>query len=122
MPLELGVFLGAKRFGDAVQKGKRCLILDREPYRYHRFISDIAGQDIKSHRNQVVTCIGVVSEWLRSQSRRKTIPGGKRIAGDFVKFRDLELPRLCAKYGLEIDELTFSDYSVMASEYVASSA
>src|SRR5687767_12563673 len=30
MPLELGVFLGAKRYGTGRQKRKSCLILDRE--------------------------------------------------------------------------------------------
>ncbi len=50
MPLELGLFLGAKSFsGEKQQKRKRCLILDSEPYRYQKFISDIAGQDIRSH-------------------------------------------------------------------------
>ncbi len=34
MPFELGLFLGAKRFGNAVQRRKTCLVLDREPYRY----------------------------------------------------------------------------------------
>ena len=51
MPLELGVFLGAKRFGDARQGSKSCLILDRDPYRYQVFCSDIAGQDIRAHGN-----------------------------------------------------------------------
>jgi hypothetical protein len=37
MPLELGIFLGAKRFRRHSSR-KRCLILDREPYRYKRFI------------------------------------------------------------------------------------
>ena len=52
MPLELGMFLAAKWFGDAGQKKKVCLILDKEPFRYQSFISDIAGQDIQSHKNQ----------------------------------------------------------------------
>ena len=43
MPLELGVFLGAKKFGIEEQERKKCLILDAEPYRYQQFISDIAG-------------------------------------------------------------------------------
>jgi hypothetical protein len=43
MPLELGIFLGAKRFGGRSSR-KRCLIMDRAPYRYKRFISDIGGQ------------------------------------------------------------------------------
>src|ERR1043165_1148256 len=48
MPLELGVFLGAKRFGKGAQKRKYCLILDRSEYRYQKFISDISGQDIRN--------------------------------------------------------------------------
>ncbi|WP_232793168.1 hypothetical protein [Caulobacter hibisci] len=31
MPLELGIFLGAKRFGGEGHVGKRCLILDMNP-------------------------------------------------------------------------------------------
>ena len=42
MPLELGLFLGAHRFGSGEQRRKACLVLDREPYRYQKFISDIA--------------------------------------------------------------------------------
>ena len=33
MPLELGMFLGAKQYGSKKQKKKVCLILDRENYR-----------------------------------------------------------------------------------------
>jgi hypothetical protein len=43
MPLELGMFLAAKRFGEARQRTKVCLILDRDSYRYQKFISDIRG-------------------------------------------------------------------------------
>jgi hypothetical protein len=60
MPLELGIFLGAKRFGDDEQKKKVCLILDREPYRYQGFISDIAGQDIQSHKKDDSQTIKIV--------------------------------------------------------------
>jgi len=42
MPLELGMFLGAKRYGRARQKQKVCLILDVARHRYQKFISDIA--------------------------------------------------------------------------------
>jgi hypothetical protein len=45
MPLELGLFLGCKRFGSPNQSKKRTLVLDSDPYRYRGFISDIAGQD-----------------------------------------------------------------------------
>src|SRR5690242_1621153 len=49
MPLELGVFFGAKRFGRDRQRDKACLILDKAQYRYREFCSDIAGQDIDAH-------------------------------------------------------------------------
>lgn len=49
MPFELGLFLAARQYGHGKQRHKRCLILDSEPYRYRSFLSDIAGQDIKSH-------------------------------------------------------------------------
>ena len=49
MPLELGLFLGAKRYGGKHQKAKRVLILDVEQFRYQRFISDLAGMDIHEH-------------------------------------------------------------------------
>jgi hypothetical protein len=43
MPLELGIFLGAMRFGSGKQRQKHSLVLDREPYRYQKFVSDISG-------------------------------------------------------------------------------
>lgn len=52
MPLELGPFLDAHRFGDASQREKSCLVLDREPFRFQTFISDVAGQDIVPHGDQ----------------------------------------------------------------------
>jgi hypothetical protein len=38
MPLELGLFLGCKRFGAPAQRKKKCLILDSDRYRYRNFI------------------------------------------------------------------------------------
>lgn len=49
MPFELGLFLGAKYFGNQRQGSKACLIFDAEQHRYQVYLSDIAGQDIRSH-------------------------------------------------------------------------
>lgn len=108
MPLELGMFLGAKRFGDEVQKRKRCLVMDTERYRYQRFISDLAGQDIHAHGNDPAACIEAVATWLRVQSRSKLVPGGRAMARDFASF-EAQLPDLCLGLQLEVDEMTFSD-------------
>jgi hypothetical protein len=64
MPLELGLFLGAKRFGTGPQKRKSCLVIDRDKYRYQEFISDIAGQDIAAHGNDPAQAIRAVRDWL----------------------------------------------------------
>lgn len=42
MPFELGLFVGATRFGIREQRRKVCLILDRGRYRFQKFISDIS--------------------------------------------------------------------------------
>jgi hypothetical protein len=56
MPLELGLFLGCKRYGPARQSKKRTLVLDGDPYRYRTFISDISGQDIRAHGGNPRAC------------------------------------------------------------------
>jgi len=118
MPLELGLFLGAKRFGDEDQKRKRCLVMDTERYRYQRFISDLAGQDIHGHRNDPTECIETVAKWLRIQSRSTKVPGGRAMAREFGAF-ELVLPELCLGLQLEVDEMTFGDLTTLASEYIA---
>ena len=70
MPLELGLFLGCKRFGLKNQGEKRTLILDSEQYRYRQFISDIAGQDIRAHGSDPENAIREVRDWLQATSRR----------------------------------------------------
>lgn len=118
MPLELGMFLGAKRFGDEVQKRKRCLVMDTERYRYQRFMSDLAGQDIHAHGNDPTACIEAVATWLRVQSRSKTVPGGRAMAREFERF-EAQLPGLCLGLQLEVDEMTFRDLTTLTSEYIA---
>lgn len=112
MPLELGMFLAAKRFGQGNQKRKACLILDHEKFRYQKFLSDIAGQDIKAHDNSAEKLIGAVRDWLRGVSKRTSLPGGRAIYKRYSKFV-LELPILCDAIAIEAEELTYADYSSM---------
>ena len=117
MPLELGLFLGAKRFGGDAHVSKNCLILDLERYRYQKFISDLAGQDIRAHGGKVGPLISAVRDWLRTTSGRKDIPGGTDISGRFSIFlRDL--PGLCARIALDETEMTFADYYAIAATWL----
>ena len=71
MPLELGLDLGCKRFGNRAQRMKACLILDSDPYRYRASISDISGQDIHSHGARPESAITELRNWLASLSKIK---------------------------------------------------
>lgn len=118
MPLELGIFLGAKRFGNARQKSKSCLILERDPYRFQIFCSDIGGQDIAAHNNRVADAISAVRDWLRTEQKSSAqIPGGRRIGERYVAFR-ADLPRMCRTAGLDLRDITFLDYRTMVTGWL----
>ena len=117
MPLELGLFLAAKKFGDRSQRQKRCIILDRKPYRYQKFISDIAGQDIHSHDGKTAKLISEIASWLREEFPESIVPGGTAIAAEFKSFVK-DVPQICAVKRLDPGELTFQDYRKMAEKWI----
>src|SRR6059058_2255754 len=121
MPLELGMFLAAKRFGAGRQRQKVCLILDSKPYRYQQFISDIAGQDIQVHDNSAKEAISVVRNWLRSASRSTILPGGMEIYRRFQLFEQ-KLPALCVELKVQRNELTFNDSVSIISNWLRDNA
>ena len=121
MPLELGIFLGAKKFGIEAQKRKKCLILDIEPYRYQQFISDIAGQDIQTHNNSSKEVITHVRNWLRTASRRETIQGSSIIWRRYQDFRR-DLPQTARECQLTVEDLIFNDYTLVVTHWLRTKA
>ena len=118
MPLELGMFLAAKEFGAGNQKLKSCLILDSEKYRYQKFISDIAGQDIKAHDNNIEKVVKAVRDWLFNNLTESKMPGGESIFNKYSRFQQL-LPQLCQVAHLKEKELTFKDYHWLVHDWLA---
>lgn len=110
MPLELGFFLGAQRYGSARDRQKRCLILDRDRFRYRNFCSDIAGQDIRAHNDQPRDAIRAVRDWLSTHRTDVQMPGGKAIFDRYAGFR-VQLPLQASDLRLDAAELTFGDYT-----------
>jgi hypothetical protein len=106
MPFELGIFHGAKNFGGPKQKSKQCLVLEKEEYRYQKFISDISGIDVKSHKNSQKAIIHAIRDWLLTASRRTTIPAGADIHGRFGKFQS-QIRRACKQRSQSYDAMTF---------------
>jgi hypothetical protein len=109
MPLELGIFLGATRFGTRRHRDKSSKVLDVERYRFQEFISDIAGQDPAAHHGEPDQAIAIVRDWLQIHQRTEArIPSGTIIAERYRQFQD-ELPVLCRPF-LDPDTLTFIDF------------
>lgn len=117
MPLELGLFLGAKTYSDEPrQKKKRCLILDTEPYRYQKFISDIAGQDIRAHAGKPETALSLTRNWLATVCGRK-LPGPAEMERLYAEFR-ADLPAILQNLSLRFDEVQFVEYVKVAMEWL----
>ena len=116
MPLELGVDVGCKAFSRAHAR-KSFLIFDSEQYRFQKFLSDIGGQDIHRHGNSPKTAVARVRDWLRAESGVTTIPGGGAIYERYQRFRS-DLPALCTELRLDVDELTFADFSEAVSVWL----
>ncbi|MGA3186883.1 MAG: hypothetical protein ABSF22_07205, partial [Bryobacteraceae bacterium] len=120
MPLELGLFLGCKRFGDERQRKKACLILDSDRYRYRAFVSDISGQDIHAHGGSPHQAIVEVRNWLVGVSNRPGLPGGAEIAERYDRF-NADLPGLCAEVKREPTDLIFLDLSELITTWLRTS-
>jgi hypothetical protein len=118
MPLELGMFLGAKRYGDRRQRLKSCLILERDRFRYQAFCSDLAGQDIRAHNNSVADAIAATRNWLQSARGGRAFPSGAMIERHYLQFR-IDLPKMCSRAGVPIGDLTFLDYRTFVSGWIA---
>lgn len=115
MPFELGLDLGCRMYGTGQPRRKRCLILDSEQYRYQEFFSDIAGQDIRCHRESPDEAMTIVRNWLRSTSRRKSIPGPVPLKQRFATFSEV-LPQYCDKSGLDRHDIQFVEYVTLIEE------
>ncbi|MEQ1549414.1 MAG: hypothetical protein ABL918_12330 [Chakrabartia sp.] len=112
MPLELGISLGAKRYGGARQKTKCILILDKESHSYDASTSDISGQDNETHGGDPHEAIKVVRNWLSSTSdaNGQTLPGGQALVNDFKKVR-AEINKLIKAHQLDPwPKMTHPDY------------
>ncbi|HKP76360.1 MAG TPA: hypothetical protein VJT67_12605 [Longimicrobiaceae bacterium] len=117
MPLELGMFLGAKYFGGADHSGKACVIFDRERYRYQVFCSDLAGQDVRGHGDAEREVIRGVRDAARTWVPERVLPGGDAIFRRYCRFVQ-SLPRLARRVSLHPDELTFGDLSYLVVEWL----
>jgi hypothetical protein len=119
MPLELGLFLGCKRYGGGRQRTKACLILDSDPYRYRAFMSDISGHDIHAHGGSPQQAIVEVRNWLVAVSGRSGMPGGIEVSDRYARFQS-ELPGLCMDMRRKPENLIFLDLAELMTGWIES--
>ncbi|MFL5383643.1 MAG: hypothetical protein ACJ8GN_14080 [Longimicrobiaceae bacterium] len=120
MPFEFGIFVGAKAFGSEDHRRKACIVLDSERYRYQKFISDIAGQDIREHDRRPSVLIRQVRDFLSAYfPHAAMLPGGRTLASRFQEFRR-QLPTICGELCLDRRRLTFRDLSGLAVTWIRS--
>lgn len=117
MPFELGIFLGAKRFGAPPHDKKACLIFERKPHTYEAFISDIKGQDIKAHHGNHELIISETRNWLVNNTKGRSIPGGRAIWRSYSSFNRW-LPGKCRKESKRVNELTYMEYAGLIYEWL----
>jgi hypothetical protein len=108
MPLELGIFLGAQRYGGKDQMLKRSLILDIDHRRYVKFISDLAGMDIHGHGGDPERAIQETRDWLANVSRRR-LPSSAICLRLYCRFLR-ELPAICAELAFEPQTIPYVDF------------
>lgn len=117
MPFELGIFFGAKKFGNKDQKGKNALIFERTQFTYQNYLSDLSGIDTKAHNNNFTVIIQSIRSWLKASSKLNSIPGHLIIIEDFNKFASA-LPDILATLHLDIATLTFNDLCTAIEEFL----
>lgn len=109
MPFECGIDFGIKLSNLQLFRDKKFLILEKEQYRYQKVISDISGNDIKSHKNDPEQIIKVVRDWFKPTMNN--IPMYKEIWLAYNEF-DFDYEEILTDSGYDpkdINSITFSD-------------
>lgn len=118
MPFECGIDFGLKFSNEARYAPKKILILEKENFRYQKVISDISGNDIKSHQNDPEKVIKAVRDWFKSSI--KDIPWYKEIWLAYNEFTfDYEDILTDSGYNPDdISSLTFMDIIELMDSWI----
>ena len=104
MPFELGLMMGARRFGTGSQKRKQAIIMVTKKFEMPRFLSDLAGNDPKDHADNPENVIRIIRDHLHTYPAGKLLPGAEHVSRLLNEFRD-DLPTLAKATRLSIDEV-----------------
>lgn len=104
MPFELGLMMGARRYGRGRQRAKRAVIMVAEQFVMPRFLSDLAGNDPRAHHNDPRNVIRIVRDHLHVDPAEERLPGAAHMADLLDEFQ-ADLPDLAAAANLRPEEV-----------------
>ncbi len=123
MPLELGVYIGCRQYNpDKKHRDKRYLVFEGAAYDLKKSLSDLSGQDVKTHNDDTLQIIQGVRDWLddKAPKGRGTMifAHAPYLKIQFDQFT-ASLPALCQGMNWAVDNLTYADYLYLASPWIA---
>ena len=86
MPFELGMAIGAKRFGSPTHRADRIKIMVADPYKLPAYLSDLGGNDPDAHHADPSQLIRIVRNFLDTSPTGAPLPGPARLAESFALF------------------------------------
>jgi hypothetical protein len=104
MPFELGMAMGAKRFGGRSRARDSIKIMVGEPYKLPAYLSDLGGNDPDAHHGDDHKIIQIVRDFLHQSPGGGLLPGPTRLSKTFDSFRT-SLPEIGREIHYAPDEL-----------------
>lgn len=112
MPFELGLAIGAKRFGRRPRD--RIKIMVGERYKLPAYLSDLGGNDPDAHEGQPEKVIRIVRNYLQHTPTGGVLAGPAKLAADFATFK-ARLPAIAQGIDFQPEEVSgYTDYPTFA--------
>ena len=121
MPFELGIDLGCRTFGGRILCRKKCLILEKERYRFAKSLSDLAGVDIRAHNEDPEEMVRQVRHWI-CNNIKKEVKSGTQVWAAFMIFSG-DFNQIMTSQGFkkkDIDNMEPTEYIYFAQEWMES--
>ena len=110
MPFELGLAIGAKRFGSKAFKSNTIKIMVAEPYKMPAYLSDLGGNDPSAHKDDPMKVIDIVRKYLHLSPKGELLEGTKQFVAAYADFQK-KLPSIASGIGFDRDEVKgFKNY------------
>ena len=96
MPFELGMAIGARRFGGPRHRSDRIKIMVTQPYKLPAYLSDLGGNDPDAHNSDPAELIRIVRNFLDISPAGGPLPGPAKLIDTFEAFK-AALPELAGR-------------------------